>query len=233
MKITIIIFLAFIAASAVCVSAEVPAKPLATKGKLLFSDDFARAEMGAWRSVIPTFTVTDGVFKGSQTRDDHGAVAKTKVEFKDAIIECKFRFEGAASFNVVFDDRTYKGSHAGHICRVAVTPKLIRLGDDKEGAMRNDIFEMRKDPKRKTEGDKLIIGRSQASPVKLEKGQWYRLRVEVVGDEMRVSVDDKWIGCLKSPGIGHATKNDFGFAVSGKDAHFDDVRVWEAAKAEK
>jgi len=208
-------------------AADVP-RPLAGKGKQLFADNFDRAELGAWRSVIPTFTTSDGVLKGSQTRADHGAVSRVKVGFKDAIIECKFRFEGATGFNVVFDDKAHKGSHAGHICRVAVAPRQIRLGDDKEGVMRNDIFEMRKDPRRKAEADKLLAGRTQAVPVKLEQRRWYRLSIEIVGEQMRVSLDDKPIGYLKSPGIGHATKAEFGFTVSGKDAHFDDVRVFAA-----
>ena len=60
----------------------------------------------------------------------------------------------AASINAVCDDRAYTNSHAGHICRATITPKVIRLGDDREGGMRNDIQAMRKDPKRKAEGDK-------------------------------------------------------------------------------
>lgn len=213
-------------------AADLPG-PLAGKGKELFADDFARAELAPWRSSIPTFTVADGVLKGSQTRDDHGAVSKVSVEFKDAIVECRFRFEGAGSFNVVFDDKSYKGSHAGHICRVVVAPKQIRLGDDKEGVMRNDIFEMRSDPKRKAEAGKLLVGRSQAVPASLEKGRWYRLAIEIVGGEMRVSVDETPVGYLKSPGISHATKTAFGFTVIGKDACFDDVRVFAAERKTK
>jgi hypothetical protein len=46
---------------------------------------------------------------------------------------------------------------------------------------------------------------------------------------MRVSLDGRAIGYLKSSGIAHATKREFYFAVSGKDAFFDDVKIWEAA----
>lgn len=225
--------LTLLGVAALCIGAEVPCKPLATKGKLLFSDDFARTELGAWRSSCPTFTVADGVLKGSQTRSDHGAVTRVGAPFKDAIVECRFRLEGSPGFNVVFDDKAHKGTHAGHICRVAVTPKVIRLGDDKEGVMRNDIFAMRKDPKRKAEADKLLVGRSASFPVKLERRQWYRLSIEIVGEEMRVCLGDKPLGYLKSPGIGHATKAEFGFTVSGKDAHFDDVRVFAAEGASR
>ena len=208
---------------------NVPVPPLAKKGALIFSDDFARAELGTnWRQVCPTFTVADGVMRGAQTRDDHGAVGSIKAAFSDGVIEFNFRFEGATSINAVCDDKAWKGTHAGHICRATITPKLIRLGDDREGGMRNDIFEMRKDPKRKAEGDKLMAGRTKTFPMKITTGEWHRLTMEIVGDEMRVSLDGKPAGHLKSPGFAHPTKSDFHFTVNGKDALFDDVRVWSA-----
>jgi len=134
--------------------------PPGAKGKQLFADDFARAELSPCRSLIPTFTIVAGVLTGRQTRDDHAAVSRVTVDPKDAIVECRFRFEGANGFNVVFDDKSYKGSHAGHICRVAVAPERIRLGDDKEGVMRNDIFEMGRDPSRKAKAAGLLARRS-------------------------------------------------------------------------
>jgi hypothetical protein len=209
----------------------VPEKPLAQKGAVIFSDDFERVELGKdWKVVTPTFTVADGILTGSQTRTEHGAVGSVPAAFRDGIIEFKFRFEGAASINAVCDDKAYTGSHAGHICRVAITPKQIRLGDDKEGGMRNDILEMRRDPARKAEGDKLMVGRVQAINTKLEPHRWYRMTIEIVGEEMRVSVDDQAIGYLKSSGIGHPTKSHFHFTVNGKDAQFDDVRIWAAVR---
>jgi len=47
----------------------------------------------------------------------------------------------------------------------------------------------------------------------------------------RVSLDDKSVGSLKSPGIAHPTKSDFHFTVTGRDAIFDDVRIWSAGPA--
>jgi hypothetical protein len=211
--------------------ADTPSRPFAKKGSLLFSDDFQRSDLGAWRVGAPTFTVADGVLKGSQMRDDHGAVGSVHVAFQDAIVAFKFRFEGADNINAVCDDKAYKGSHAGHICRVAISPRQIRLGDDKEGVMRNDIFEMRRDPKRKAEGEKLLAGRGQTFPVKLEPHKWYHMEIEIVGDTMRASLDDHAIGSLKSPGLAHPTKSDFHFTVGGKDALFSEVKIWAAERA--
>lgn len=211
--------------------AGVPAQSLTKKGTLIVSDDFERTELAPWKQNCQTFTVSDGVMKGSQTRAEHGAVGAVHAAFKDAVIEFKFRFEGATGINAVCDDKAFTGSHAGHICRATITPKLIRLGDDKEGGMRPDIMEMRKDPKRKAEGDKLMVGRTQTFPMTIDPHRWYRLTMEIVGDEIRVSLDDKPVAYLKSPGIAHATKSDFHFTVSGKDALFDDVRISSAEPA--
>jgi hypothetical protein len=215
-----------------CVAVDVPAVPLVRNGTLLFSDDFERAQLGAaWRASAPSFQIVDGVLKGGQTRSNHGAVAAVAVAFKDAVIEFKFRFEGAASIHAVCDDKAFDGSHAGHICRTTITPKLIRLGDDREGGMRNDILEMRNDPLRKAEGDKLLAGRTQTVPMKIAPGEWHSLRMEIFGDRMRVSVDDRAAGFLQSPGLAHPTKSHFHFTVNGKDALIDDLRIWSAQPA--
>ncbi|MBL63110.1 MAG: hypothetical protein CMI30_06820 [Opitutae bacterium] len=198
-------------------------------GALLLKDDFERKEMGKqWRLRIGSFVIQDGVLVGTQKPEDgHGAVVQAPVAFQDAIIEFSFRIVDGRSFNFVVNDKTCKTVHAGHICRVAVSMKGFRLGDDKEGVMRNDIFAMRRDPKRKKEANALLVGRSRTIPFKLKANQWYRLRVTMIGEEMRLTVDGKELGLLRSPGIAHPTKSDFGFTVKGKQVEFDEVRVWK------
>jgi hypothetical protein len=208
---------------------SIPERPLAKKGAPLFGDDFERKEIGSgWLANAPSFTIVEGVLVGRQMRAEHGAVASAPVAFQDAIIEFKFRFEGAAAINAVCDDKAWTGSHAGHICRVTITPKVIRLGDDKEGGMRNDILALRQDAARKAEGDKLMEGRVASFNQTIEPHRWYKMTIEIVGDEMRASLDDRPVGFLKSSGIGHPTKSHFHFTVNGKDAQFDDVRIWAA-----
>ena len=143
----------------------------------------------------------------------------------------RFKLAGSPRFNVVFDDKNHKGSHAGHICRVTIAPRQIGLGDDKEGIMRNDIFEMRRDPKLKEAASKLLQGRGFNAKVNLEFNRWYDMTIEVAGDRMRVSLDGEAIGYLKSPGLAHPTKESVHFTVSGKETHFDDVKIWKAEAA--
>jgi hypothetical protein len=215
----------------VCSAADIPSESLVEKSELLFSDSFDRTELGEWKSIIPTFSIENGVLKGWQTRDDHGAVGRVYRPMKNVVVEFQFQLVGSTGFNAVFDDKEHKGSHAGHICRIAFAPKVVRLGDDKEGVMRNDIFEMRRMEGRKSEADKLLIGRSSSAPAGFEQKKWYHVTIEIAGDQMRVCIDGKPVGYLKSPGIAHETKSSLHFTVNGPGVLFDDVRIWNAKNA--
>src|SRR5688572_4240608 len=199
---------------------DIPEAPVAAKKELLFSDDFEGAPAKLWHKVVPTFAVVSGALKGTQTRDKdtpaadgkpavkaHAAVHGLELPTKDSVVEAKLRFDGATMMDVEFTDRAYKGSHYGHICRAQVRLDRVTLIDERDGTMRNDIYEMKKDPAKKAEVAALLKGRSASFPIKLEAGPWYTLVVETVGEEMRVTIDGKPAGYLKSSGIGHATKS--------------------------
>jgi hypothetical protein len=229
------------------VAADLPAIPdasIAKKKELLFSDDFEGAEPAkVWHKVVPTFAIEKGALKGTQTRDQnipaadgkpavtsHAAVHGLEIPTKDSVVEVKIRFEGASMIDVEFDDRKYAGAHYGHLCRAQVRLNGVTLIDERDGNMRNDIYEM-KDPAKKAERAKLLVGRQVTYPAKLETGKWYALAVETVGDTMRVTIDGKPAGFLKSSGIAHATKSKIELGVAGKDGFFDDIKVWNAEPA--
>lgn len=224
---------------------KVPAKPIAEQKEVLFEDDFQGAEPAkVWHKVVPTFAVENGTLKGTQTRDvtipaangkpeirAHAAVHGLEIPTKDSVVQCKIRFEGATMIDVEFDDRKYTGCHYGHICRAQVRLNGVTIIDEKDGNMRNDIYAMKKDPAKKAEVAKLLVGRQITYPAKLETGKWYTLVVETIGDEMRVTIDGKPAAYLKSSGIAHATKSKIELGVAGKDGFFDDIKVWNAAPA--
>ena len=223
----------------------IPNKPIAEKKELLFSDDFEGTEPAkVWHKVVPTFVFEKGVIKGTQTRDKdvpatdtkpiikaHAAVHGLEIPTKDSVVEVKIRFEGASMIDVEFDDRKFTGAHYGHICRAQVRLTGVTLIDEKDGGMRSDIYELKKDPSKKAEVAKMVAGRSVTYPAKLEAGKWYTLVVETVGDEMRVTLDGQPAGYLKSSGIAHATKSKIEIGVAGKDGLFDDLKVWNAQPA--
>ena len=225
MKTPTLIALLVTAASAA--AAAVP-PPIASTGAMLFADDFNRAELGAtWQAVWPKITLADGALHAAQEVAGHGAVARTKVALRDGIMEFRFRLGEGSVITAVWNDRDYKESHGGHLCRVGLSRGQLRLGDDKE-SLRHEIVEMKKDPARKAEVAKLTAGRIVAVPAPIETGRWHRLAIELFGDEMRVTLDDQPAGYLKSSGLAHPTKKDFHFTFTGKDAAVDDVTVWTA-----
>jgi hypothetical protein len=242
---TILLTAALLLAAATTFAADpsaIPDKPIAVKKELLFSDDFEGSERPKeWHRVVPTFVFESGALKGTQTRDKlipaadgkkeitpHAAVHGLEVPTSNSIIETRIRFDGATMIDVEFDDRKYTGAHYGHLCRAQVRLDSVTLIDERDGNMRNDIYEIKKDPSKKAEVAKLLVGRSAKFPAKLEPGRWYTLVVETAGDEMRVTIDGKPAGYLKSSGIAHATKSKIELGVAGKDGFFDDIKVWNA-----
>lgn len=239
--------------SAAAIAAEPPAKPtvpadpIAKKGALLFSDDFEKAEPAkAWHKVVPTFAFENGVLKGTQTRDKevpaeggkpavppHPAIFGLDLPTKDSVVEVKMKFAGATLMDVEFDDRKFTGSHYGHLCRAQVKLTGVTLIDERDGGQNEEIKAMRADPAKKAEVAARMKGKSATFPfaTKLEAGKWYTVVVETIGDEMRVTVDGKPAGYLKSPGIGHPTKSKIELGVAGKDGLFDDIKVWNAEAA--
>ena len=241
-----LVLTACVAAGAVAADLPaIPTKSLAAKKELLFADDFEGAVPDQrWHKVVATFAVEQGTLKGTQTREKnipaaagkpavtaHAAVHGLEVPTKDSVVEVKIKLDGATMVDVEFDDRKYTGCHYGHICRAQVRLNGVTIIDERDGGMRNDIYEMKKDPAKKAEVAKLLIGRSVTYPAQLEAGKWYTLVVETVGDEMRVSIDGQPAGYLKSSGIAHATKSKIELGVAGKDGYFDDLKVWNAEPA--
>jgi hypothetical protein len=247
---THLIFAALVIINTAVVAAElpsIPAEPIAKKKELLFSDDLESVTPNKlWHRVVPTFVFTNGTLKGTQTRDKnlpaadgkpavqaHAAVHGLDIPTKDSVVECRIRLDGATFVSVEFDDRKYTGSHYGHICLAQVRTNGVTIVDQRDGNMRNDIYEMSKDPTKKDERAKLLAGRQVTYPAKVDAGKWHALVVETVGDEMRVVVDGKAVAFHKSSGIAHETKSKIELGVGGKDGYFDDFKVWNAESAKK
>ena len=224
---------------------KIPAKPIAEKKEVLFSDDMNGSEHDKrWHRVVDTFVFEKDALKGTQTRvkdmpskdgksiiTAHAAVYGLEVPTKDSVVEVNIRFEGCTMVDVEFDDRKYTGSHYGHLCRAQVRLDKVTIMDEREGSQNEVIKAMKKDPAKQAEAAKMMVGKSATFPVKLEENKDYTLVVETVGDEMRVSIDGKPVAFLKSPGIGHETKSKIELGVAGQSGWFDGITVWNAEPA--
>lgn len=225
----------------------IPDKSIAVKKELLFSDDFESSEHSKlWHNVVPTFVFENGMLKGTQTRDKeipamdgkpaqtpHAAVYGLNLPTKDSVVEVKMRFSGATAMDVEFDDRAYKGSHYGHLCRAILRADRVTIMDERDGTQNEELKAMRMDPAKKDEANRRIAEHIANFPLaqKLEQDKWYTVVVETVGEAMRVTLDGKPVAYFKSPGIGHPTKSKIEVGVSGKDGYFDDIKVWNADAA--
>ncbi|QDV47441.1 Arylsulfatase [Stieleria neptunia] len=176
-----------------------------------------------------SWSVIDGVLVGKQTKDDHGAVIRTELEFDDVDIQFDFRFTGGTSFNLVIDDANEKSVHAGHICRASVFANSLMIGDDKTGAMNLEVRKQRQDKNLSDEAKaalQTLLNQTRSSAkVAIKQNEWHRLRVRIRGDVMKAFLDDALITSLKSPGFAHPTKTKFGFTVNGQSIEFDNLVV--------
>ncbi|MFD2255241.1 family 16 glycoside hydrolase [Luteolibacter algae] len=209
------------------------------QSEIIFSDDFEnRSEVG--KNYVTSlgddksWTVEDGILIARQTKESHGCVIRKEHKFDDLDVKFDFRFTGGKSFNFVIDDKNEKSVHAGHICRVSIFPKRIVIGDDKTGNMNLEIRGQRQNKDlpaaEKKKLEEFLSHTQSSAAVDLETGQWYTMRVRLVGDLMEAYLDGKLITSLKSPGISHPTKTKFGFTVNGSTIDFDNLAIYQNPK---
>ncbi len=211
-------------------------------GSLLFEDAFNRDEASpdkeeigngwtsnsAWRAKgKKQVDLADGAMKVNRAAEaDHGVAIFHDVAFQDGAVQLKFKLGPGDDLGVDFVDRECKTVHAGHLCMARATLKRVSLRDSKTGVMDLKIQERRLKGDKSPELAELLKGKSADFPVELKAGDWHQLLVVVEGDVMRVTLDGKPIGQLKSEGIAHPTKRMITLAVI-KSAEVDDVKVWK------
>jgi hypothetical protein len=204
--------------------------------RTIFSDDFSGTGFGKrWGHYKSASVVKDGVLVGiTPENSDHSAVDNVVIEpERDLEVSVKFRFvsDKAKSFNLWFDDKGYKGSHAGHICNVSVSPASVTIGDAKTGTFRNDIYEKRSSPEGLSAEQKAFLQtKTKSMPVKLTQQDWYTLVVRTKNDVLEASLDGKAVGTFKSEGIAHETKTLISLTTNQVDVHYDDFSIKAPAK---
>lgn len=207
-------------------------EPAGYYSRLIFADDFSSNAFGPrWGHYKSGSVVKDGILIGiTPEGSDHSAVDNVRFPGeRDLEVSVKFRFvsEKAKSFNVWFDDKDFKGSHAGHICSVSVSPAAVTIGDAKTGNFRNDIYEKKKaTPSTLTAEDKaMLASKNTKLTVKLALQEWHTLVIHTKGDSIEVSLDGKVAGSFKSEGIGHEHKTLVSLTTNPVDVHYDDFSI--------
>jgi hypothetical protein len=212
-------------------------------GKLIFQDDFARTESqektdepgNGWATNSKSrakgnkqVDLRDGamhIFISAEA--DHAVSVTHTAEFTDGAVALRFKLDDARdSLGLDFADLSRKDIHAGHLFAARVSPKQVLLQDLATGGMRLDIHTARK-AKQKLSADQqqALVNKEKKIPATLAVGQWHTLLVKISGDELAVTIDDRPVGTLKSPGIAHSTKKMLRLAVP-RNAVVDDLKIW-------
>ena len=205
--------------------------------RVIFSDDFSAEGFGkAWGHYKSSSVIKDGVLIGiTAPTSDHSAVDNIKIEGeRDLEVSVKFRFvsDKAKSFNVWFDDKNYKGSHAGHICQATISPTSVNLADAKTGGfdLTGGLYDRKKANQLTEDEKKMLAAKATRVPAKISLEEWHTLVVKTSGDEISVSIDGKAVGSFKSTGISHDTKSLISLTTNAVDVEYDDFSIKGVAK---
>lgn len=194
---------------------KLPETLLATPGKLLLSEHFAkpveaaRMEKGkpptsGWRLRPGKWEFVEGAMKGTELKaDKHGAVARLPLAFTNVVVQYEVRLDGCRATTFSVNDAKE------HVCRVLITPAGFSAQKDDHDHDGPDKVEM--------------FGKAS---LKIAQGEWKTVTVEIVGDEMVARMDGKVLSGA-NPLIA-CEKANFGFTVSGEGASFRNLRIWEA-----
>lgn len=201
--------------------------------EVMFEDDFSGEAFGEmWRHYKSESLVKDGVMVGKTIDiNDHAGCDSVRFEGRrDMEVSVKFKFASpeAERFNVWFDDKDYKGAHAGHIASISISPTGGAITDAKTGNMENGIYEMKKSPAGLDDETKKFL-ETKTARFKLElekdKDEWHELLIRTKGKKALVEIDGKEVGELESEGVAHMTKSVVSLTTNINDVHYDDLVV--------
>jgi len=205
--------------------------------RTIFSDDFSGNGFGPrWGHYKSSSVVKDGILVGiTAETSDHSAVDSIRFPGeRDLEVSVKFRYvsDKAKGFNVWFDDKDYKGSHAGHICQCTVSPAGVTLSDAKTGNfdLTGGLYDRSKENKLTPEEKEKLKTKRTTLPAKITLQDWHTLVVHTKGDEITAVIDGKPVGSFKSEGIAHDTKSLVSLTTNRVDVQYDDFSIKGVAK---
>jgi hypothetical protein len=194
----------------------------------VFADNFSAPALSKlWKLYASSSEVRDGFLVGIQKPNiKHAAVHNINLEpLGDVELSVDLRFAGSKMTNLTFNQDQFEETHAGHICRIVVSPTQVILRDDKTGMFKNEIYEMSKAGGLDDATKELLKTKEVRVPVNLESNRWYTFCIRIQGDRMQTFIDGKLIGTLRSEGLAHAAKDRIGLVTPDREMHYDNIVV--------
>ena len=203
--------------------------------ELVFEDDFSAEGFGErWSHYKSESEIQDGVLIGKTIDiNDHAGVEAIRCEGRqDMEVSVKFKFAGpeAERFNVWFDDKDFKGAHAGHVTSISIWSTGGNIQDAKTGNMENSIYEMKKSPAGFDEATKELL-KTKAANLEVDfekkKDEWHELLIRTKGPLVTVFIDGDEVGSLESEGNAHPTKSQVSLTTNISNVHYDEDKETE------
>lgn len=213
---------------------DLPKTFLATRGKLLESEDFAQplppltgkpigfaSGFQGWRYNPGPGTgkggrweIAEGAFKGIENPEaHHPATASYGLDFKDAIIQCEVRLDDVPDEGRKYRYVQVKATDTkDYVCAVALSAGQL-TGRPYDDAKIDPVTKQR------------MAGAVSKVAVPVKVGEWHTIVLEIKGDEGVGTVDGKSV-TFSDPLVG-VDKHSVMF-VAGTEGSFRHFRIWEA-----
>lgn len=194
------------------------------KDKLLYWSDFSKPLGSEWLTAFTKSKVKNGYLRGAMPKNaTHESIYQLELEpYGDIDIQVDYYYDGADSFNISMRDKAYKGSHAGHICRLKVFPEKIMMLDFKYGYFSNEVRAMKVIDK---ETKKRLRKTFKEIPYKQVQKKWHRLNLTIRGRKMTLAINGKILGSFERAGFAHNHKNWTQLCVMGDHVRFDNLKI--------
>lgn len=175
------------------------------KGDLVVDEGFSPETWGAkdWNKYKGKFEIVDGQLKVAEVpADNHHPAVSRKAELDCAVIQFRFKFEGAGWLGFAFDGKE-------HVARTILRPdrlqilKMSGIGGTTKGESIDE------------------------KQVKLGDGAWHTIVIEINGKEMLAQIDNTHFVFGEKAGV-EGAKTRFEFISGGQFAWFDDLKIWKA-----
>jgi hypothetical protein len=211
-------------------------------GKLIFHDTFDRSESQELKDEPGNnwTTSSDKTAKGYKQIDlrdghvyiythaeaNHATSFRQAFDFRDGTIGLRFLFDDEDdALTMNFADLELKSVWAGHLFKVTIDTRNVRIADQKTGEMDLALRNARRAGELSKTQEALIDSKRADFPIRLETGKWHEVRVTVAGDKLDCAINGKILGSFRSEGFAHPTKRLLRLLVP-KNAHVDDVMIW-------
>lgn len=175
------------------------------KGALVVEEAFSAESWASkeWHKYKGKFEIVGDQLKVAEVAaDGHHPAVSRKADLNAAVIQFRFKFDGAGWLGFAFDGKE-------HVARCILRPdgfqvlKMSGIGGT-------------------TKGEKIDEKR-----VKLDDGAWHTLVIEISGKEMLAQIDNTHFVFGEMAGV-ETDKTRFEFISGGQFAWFDDLKIWKA-----